>query len=522
MIYVLAAAVKNIKNAAVQIFKNKIGLNVKKFRIKYFFLSILSGLLIALSFQKFNAFFLAWIAFIPLIYCLLRNCVRNSLIYGFLSGMVCYIVSLYWIFPFLQYNTNSNIQSLIAAGLLWVYLSLYFLLWSALLSLTRRHFHPLMSSFFAASAWVMLEFVRMYFLTGFGWNLLGYSQSSFVYLIQIADIAGVYGVSFLIIFINMLLYYWIQDSRNKQYLIQAAAILIIVLGYGFARTSKYSYAYGEKISVGIVQPNIDQYKKWDNSYTDEIIKTLKESAEQFRDKELDIIIYPETAMPGFLQSDIKLQELIKNISGFAQLNLIGAPSVYDGRVYNSVLAIKKDGSILNKHNKNHLVIFGEYIPLRKHLSKYFGVLNSLGDFSKAKAMQIFKYNNISAGPTICSENFFPDLARKSVVNGSKILTNHTNDAWFFDSFAPYQHFVMNIFRAVENRKNIIISANTGLSAIIDASGNVAVKTDINQNYAFASSAYQNEDITIYDKIGDLFAYICVVVTLFVIVLVFII
>ncbi len=494
---------------------------MRKFRLKYFFLSILSGLLIALSFPKINAFYLAWIAFIPLIYCSLRNCVRNSLIYGFISGMICSAFSLYWIFSVLEYNTNSYIQSFAASGILWAYLSLYFSLWSGIISFSRRHFHPVLSSLFGACAWVTLEFIRTYFLTGFGWNSLGYSQSSFVHIIQIADITGVYGVSFIIVFINMLLYYWLQDSKNKRYLVLSAALFFAVILYGSVRIGKYNPTYGEKISVGVVQPNIDQYKKWNDSYIDYILQTLGNNAEYFKDKNIDLLIYPETALPGYLQNDLKLQNTVNDISSFSKLTLIGSPGFYNELIYNSIFAVKQDGTILNSHNKNHLVVFGEYIPFRKILAKYFGVLNSLGDFSKGQAMQIFRYNNLAVGATICSENFFPDLSRKLVVNGSKILTNHTNDAWFFDSFAPYQHFVMNIFRAIENRKNLIVSANTGISAVIDSSGNVLTKTKINENLSFISDAYQNEDITIYDRIGDGFSYLCSAFTLFIIILVFV-
>lgn len=495
---------------------------MKKFRFKYFFLSILSGLLLALSFQKINAFYFVWIAFVPLIYCCLRNCVKNSLIYGFVSGLVCYSVSLYWMFPFLSHNIQSTPQALLTSSLLWIYLSTYLSLWSGFLSFTRRHFHPVLSSLFAAAAWVMLELTRTYFLTGFGWNLLGYTQASFIYAIQIVDVVGVYGVSFLIIIINMLLYYWMQDSRNKKYLVYSILIFAAVIGYGIVRTTKYSQTYGEKISAGVVQPDIDQYKKWDDSYTSEILQTLRGDVQYFRDRQIDLIVYPETVLPGYVQTDDEILEVVRELSGFASLSLIGSPSIDDNLVYNSVFAFKSDGTILNRHDKNHLVIFGEYIPFRKFLSRYFGILNSLGDFSKGRAMQIFRYQNIVVGATICSENFFPNLFRKSVVNGSRILTNHTNDAWFLDSFAPHQHFVMNIFRAVENRKNIIVSANTGISAIIDCSGNVIAKTQIGQNISFISDAYQNEDITVYDRIGDVFAYMCVFFALFIIVLVFVI
>ncbi|MDD3064767.1 MAG: apolipoprotein N-acyltransferase [Endomicrobiaceae bacterium] len=497
---------------------------MRQFRLKYFLLSILTGFLVALSFPKLNAFYLTWIAFVPLIYSALRNCVKNSLIYGFLAGFVCNAAALYWIFPFMLYNTDSISQSIIVSVLLWSYLALYFSLWSGFLSFTRRHLYPFLSIIFAACSWIALEFLRTYFLTGFPWNLLGYTQSPFLQIIQIADVLGSYGISFAIICVNMLLYYWLYSKANRRrYLLISALIITVLIGYGLIRMSRFNSSYGEKLNAGIVQPNIDQYKKWNNDYKIEIIKTLEESAKFFEDKERDIIVYPETALPGFLQNndETDIQNMIKNISNSQNISLIGAPSLTKNKIYNSVFAVSSK-EVINIHDKNHLVVFGEYIPFKKLLSKFFGVLNSLGDFSKGSVMQVYSCGKIVVGPTICSENFFPSLSRNLVLNGAKILTNHTNDAWFFDTFAPYQHFVMNIFRAVENRKNIIISANSGLSGIIDSSGNTVLKTQINQSINVSGSVYQNDYITIYTKFGDFFAVMCISVTLFILVIIFII
>ncbi|MDD5020907.1 MAG: apolipoprotein N-acyltransferase [Endomicrobiaceae bacterium] len=495
---------------------------MRQFRLKYFLLSILTGVLIALSFPKINAFYLTWIAFVPLIYSALRNCVKNSLIYGFLAGFICNGISLYWIFPFIQYNTDSIIQSVIVSVLLWSYLALYFALWSGFLSFTRRHLYPLLSILFASCAWVSLELLRTYFLTGFPWNLLGYTQNSFLQIIQIADVIGTYGISFVIICVNMLLYYWLfSKSGKRKYILISALVMLILITYGLMKMQKFNTSYGEKLTIGVVQPNIDQYKKWDSEYKNEILTTLESSAKYFENKNVDMIVYPETTLPGFLQGDTEIQDLIKNISKLSYLNLIGAPSKIDNKIYNSIFAINNE-EIANIHDKNHLVIFGEYIPFRKILSKFFGILNSLGDFSKGGVMQVYSCGKIIVGPTICSENFFPSLSRDLVSKGAKILTNHTNDAWFFDTFAPYQHFVMNIFRAVENRKNIIVSANSGVSGVIDSYGNTIFKTQVNENINFTSSAYQNDYVTIYSKFGDFFAFACVTFTLFILIIIFII
>lgn len=494
---------------------------MKNFKVQYFVLTLISGFLLALTFEKINAFYLAFTAFIPIIYISLKNPVRRTLIYGFFFGISFWTVSLYWMFPFIKYNTDT-IQAVIVSVLLWSYLSLYFSLWAATLSFSRRHFKPIMSCFFASCSWVTFEFIRTYFLTGFGWNLLGYSQSHFNYFIQISDLTGVYGVSFIIILINMLLYYWLKDSKEKRFLYAAIIIFVLILFYGYARTNKFFDFYGDKLSVGIVQPNIDQYKKWDEKYSNEILDTIKNNVEKFTDKNLDIIVYPETSLPGYFGYDEKISEFVRFLSYFGKLNLIGMPDYENKLMYNSVFAIKNEAAVLAKHNKNHLVVFGEYIPFRKLLSKYFTIFNSLGDFEKGSEMNVFEYENMRIGATICSENFFPDLSRSLVSKGATILTNHTNDGWFLNTYAPYQHFVMNIFRAIENRKNIIVCANTGISAVISCNGNITAYAGLNENTALICDAYQNNDISIYDKIGDTFSYFCIFITMLFIFLIFII
>ena len=184
---------------------------------------------------------------------------------------------------------------------------------------------------------------------------------------------------------------------------------------------KFNSNYGNEITVGVLQPNIDQYKKWDKNYKQEIIDELDKDIKYFKNK-AEILVYPESVLPGYLQIEPDIKELVTTNLQNAKLHLIGATSVdiENNEIYNSVFAINKTGEIVNVHNKNHLVIFGEYIPLRKFLSKIFGILNSLGDFSKGKYMTVFKYGKINIGSTICSENFFPNLTRQLVNNGATL------------------------------------------------------------------------------------------------------
>ncbi|MBQ3834229.1 MAG: apolipoprotein N-acyltransferase [Elusimicrobia bacterium] len=489
-------------------------------QLKFLLLSVLSGVMLALSFPEYNFYYLAFISVIPVIYVILSNDLKKSLIYGFIFGLSFWSVSLYWMFSFVNFNTGA-IQAAVVAFLLWSYLSLFFVVWVILINALKKKGKPIVMSFFAAFLWVALELVRTYLSTGFAWNFVGYSQAQFKEFIQIADILGVSGISFLIVFINMLLYYWLKQIKDIKYLCIAVIVFGAVVGYGYNKISQFPTDYGDEIFVGIVQPNIDQYEKWDKKSSEDFLYSVNKDLKVFKGKRLSLVVYPETFLTQYYEKDKKTEKFIKNISSLGKINLIGSVVYEKDNVYNSVLAFKKDTKPFGRHDKNHLVVFGEYIPFRETLAKFFEVFNSMGDFSKGSRMDVFKHENISVGSTICSENFFPELSRELILNGAKILTNHTNDGWFLNTAAPYQHFVMNIFRAVENRKNVIVCANSGISAIINCCGNVVKQTTLNKKVFVAAYVYQNTVATIYDKVGYLFPYFSVFMTVFLLLLILI-
>jgi apolipoprotein N-acyltransferase len=232
-----------------------------------------------------------------------------------------------------------------------------------------------------------------------------------------------------------------------------------------------------------------------------------------------MVLWPETALVGYIPEDTRVfsraEHIINTAGGF---NIIGAPyNDENGKSFNAVFAFgsekgKYQCKHQNIHKKNHLVPFGEYVPLRSLLSNFFGVLNSMGDFSKGTDENVFDNGEIFVGATICSENFFPDISRRFVLSGAKVLSNHTNDAWFFDTAAAHQHFMMNIFRAVENRKAVIVSANSGISGIIEASGIIIKKTSLSKSALLTGSFLQNDFKTFYTKRGDVFIYVCLVLS----------
>jgi len=486
-------------------------------------LSVLTGLLAVAAFPKISLFFLAWIALVPLAIVLSQSNVKQSFWYAFLSGFIFNAAGLYWLIPMLHFNTGSYIQAFAASCALWVYMALYWGAWGWFFCVGKRTFSsPWILAVFVSAAWVVLEFVRSYLLTGFPWMLIGYSQYRFLEIIQIAEFTGIYGVSFIIIFCNMLFYFWAADKRGNKYLYAALSLIIVLSVFGAFRFEKFKFFGNEEFTAAIVQPNVDQYKKWDQAHRDEILLSLEDYAAKISGSKVDLVVWPETVLPDFIPHNKQVLSTAKRIAKTAGgLNIIGAPyNDESGRWFNAVFQFGEKG-YTSIHKKNHLVPFGEYVPFRKFLGRFFSVLNEMGDFETGNGITVFTDGKIYAGPTICSENFYPDISRQFCLNGARVLTNHTNDAWFFDTAAPYQHFMMNVFRAVENRKSVLVSANSGVSGIIESSGRIISYVPAEREALIISEFLQNNFLSFYTVHGDTFVRICILVLIFLFVMILI-
>jgi apolipoprotein N-acyltransferase len=491
-----------------------------KLDYKKIIFSVITGMLAAFAFPKLNLSFLIWVSFIPLVFVIMQTGLRQSFLYGFASGFVFNAVGLYWLVPMLQSNTGYYWQTLVVVCVLWTYLALYWGIWGLCLVLLKNVTQKAVKSelganiliiIFGSCIWVLLEYIRTYFLTGFPWMLVGYSQSECSKIIQIAEFTSVYGVSFLVIFCNLCFYFWIlKPKSNSKYLCMALTLIVAVVLFGIVRINKFKFFGGKEYSVAIAQPNIDQYKKWNVAYKGEIISRLKKYACKIAENKTDLVLWPEAVMPETIPRDEEIYNDAKNIAAVTGgLSIIG--SLYnEGKCcYNSVLAFEDSSKYKAVHNKNHLVIFGEFVPFRKILGRFFGVLNQMGDSLIGEDTNVFDNGQIRAGSIICSENWFPSISRRFALSGARVLTNHTNDAWFFDTAALPQHFAMNVFRAVETRKDVIVSANSGISGIIKASGAIVDRTPSSKGALLRGVFCQNDFRTFYTKYGDVFVYLCI-------------
>lgn len=496
-------------------------------------LAVLSGLLLTGSFPSHGIAWISWIALVPLLISLRGLSFQNSFRIGLLAGIIHNLTLVYWLAYTM--NTYGNLPLFISIPVLFL-ISFYLALYTAIFSTALAGFckKPLTCIIMAPVLWVSLEYLRSFLFTGLPWELIGYSQFNNLHLIQISDIFGVYGVSFIIILLNVAFFmaYLCLSGRNWQGIIitkgiaggsiLVSAILVgAVLLYG--KWSLYSVdemiSASPSVEIAVIQGNIDQSMKWDPKFQVATVNKYVTLSLAAGAKKPDLVVWPESATPFYYRYNPLLTRVVqKGIIETGSDFLIGSPSFILTEkgvdYYNSAYLIKADGTIEGKYNKAHLVPFGEYVPYRKWLPFLGKMVEHVGDFRAGEEGKTIKWGDDNLGVQICYEIIFPNLSRKMVKNNATFIINITNDAWYGRTSAPYQHFSMSIFRAVENKRSLIRSANTGISGFIDPAGRIVASTDIFKKEVLTASMPRLHKKTVYTRFGDIFAMTCLAATLF--------
>ena len=470
-------------------------------------LAALSAVLAILAFPNFNQAWAAWIALVPLSLISRRSSPRQAFLWGWLSGTLAYSGILCWIIVTFRAAHLSIFLACFCLLLLAGYLGLYWGVWTWFLS--RAHSGaPLQFPLIGAAAWVALEYARTYLFSGFPWALLADSQVKMLPLIQIASITGVYGVSFLIVWFNLAVATW----RPKSLVLPLMAI-VLACQFGHYRLHRSITPLPSRlIKVALLQGNIDQYKKWDKAYVEEIQKTYERLIAEATAAKPDIILWPETSVPGYLLQDPPLRNWLQKIVRNSHTShLVGAPTIHDNNAYNSAFSLTHEGYLSGEYAKQHLVPFGEIVPWASVLGRCIRVLNDLGGFTSGKGSPVLNVAGIPVGINICYEAIFPNLVRQSVKEGAVLIANLTNDGWYMRTAAPYEHWAPNILRAVENDRWVVRADNTGISGIIDPCGRVQVASRIFEPAVIVGTAAGRTGLTFYTRFGDCFAWACVTV-----------
>ena len=486
----------------------------------------LSGILSVLIFPSINLEILAWVAFIPLLVALQGQSLKNAFWIGWSTGLIHFFGTLYWVTVAMA--VYGHLPKSVSAGVLVIqvmYIALYFGAFAMLVQYLGKHACiPVIVS--APVAWTALEYVRTYFLIGFPWNLLGYSQHLTPVVIQAADVTGVYGTSFLVMLVNAGLYTCLFGKHARQEKLVTAIVTIGCIGlcvmYGISTLSEFDRTAGDRetVRVAVVQGNIDQGAKWDVTFKQYILDTYIRLSAETLVEQPDLIIWPETAAPFVFKYDPlyreKLVDAVKSwktplLFGVPDIVIVPPPKQYDS--LNSAFLLSDQGELVTQYDKIHLVPFGEYVPFKKFLFFIEKLVTAVGEIIPGQEYTVMPFQDTPFSSVICFEIIFPNLVRKFVDSGARFLVTITNDAWYGRSAAPYQHFAMATFRAVENRSAIARSANTGISGFIDPVGRIMEQSDLFVEDWLVADIPMRATTTFYTQYGDVFAVVCVMLVI---------
>ena len=464
-------------------------------------------------------------ALAPLLAALGGVSLRRAFALGWVCGVVYFTGTLYWItWVMAVYGDLQPVVATLVNGLLIVYLALFPAVFAVVVRRLVVSYGP-RALLVSPLVWVSTELGRTYLLTGFPWVLLGYSQVTVLPVAQAASVFGVYGLSGLVAAVSATIAYATTVGSAFRRTLPLFAVLFLIFaiaGWGSFRVARGELAGGgTAVRVALVQGNVEQRQKMAaaagdrRSATDIFDDYLRMTREAIA-QGTDLIVWPESATPFIFETERTAAEPIRRIARDARVPILfGSDQIAGGvptRYYNSAYLVRADGSTGEAYRKMHLVPFGEYVPLRRLLFFAAPLVEAVSDFSAGESPVLMSIQGHLISTAICYEVVYPDLVRRFVAAGSELLTTITNDAWFGNTSAPYQHFAQASMRAIENGRYLIRAANTGISGVVDPYGRVLVESRLFEPAVVTGTVYYRTERTLYTRIGDAFAYVAALAT----------
>ena len=508
----------------------------------------------------------AWFALVPLLWALLSPaCVtqprplRRGFLLGYLCGVLWFGGNCYWVRDTMQHYGDmppgAPTLLLVAFSL---YLGLYFGLFGFCVALVRRATGSTRLTLVAAPfLWVAMELAAAR-ITSFPWDQIGYSQVDNELLNQLAPWTGVYGISFLLVFVNTLLTAGLMlesqshIGQKNRLILRAAGMLLLVEGVIGVLIPLPKPA--PTATAVLIQPNLNVSgdNRWlrPGEWESHIAEFQRLAGEQCKTyiagipqtgapageivcpptpTHPDLIAWPESPAP-FIDDDPRFQQAVISIARQEQTPLVVgsigvsiaepeqgvAPGGY--RIYNSALVVAADGQRVGRYDKIHLVPFGEYIPFRRLLFFAHALTGNVGETDRGTERKVFILSSQNGerhryGVFLCYESVFADEVRQFAQLGAEVLVNLSDDGWYGVTSAPWQHLNMARMRAIENRRWLLRDTNNGVTAVIDPYGRVRQSIPRHQADALPAGYGFRGDVTFYTAHGDVFAYLCAVLAM---------
>jgi len=489
-----------------------------------------------------------WFAVTPLLMALLGQGsdgrplrAKQAALLGYTCGCIWYLGNCYWIYQTMY--LYGGLAKPIAAGILilfCLYVGLYHALFGGLIGLLRGRLGVQGTLLLTPFVWVAVELARAR-ITGFPWDLLGYTQVDNGALTMLAPLGGVMLLSFTVLAINALFAEALLTASCKlRRNLAVAAVLLAMAGqYGMsyhppaddAGSSHYATLLQENLSVGVPGraaeslSNAEEYRQFSAASRAPDFLMEEGTPEMHwmgvpQSPPPDLVVWPE-APADFITSDpvfrTQLSAFARSIGAPVVVGSVGVdrdPAVVGGyREYGSAAVFDKDGSSLGRYDKIHRVPWGEYVPYKQLFSFAGKLVTGVGNMDAGTQHSVFRTNGHALGIFICYESIFGDEVREFVKNGAEVLINISDDGWYGDTSAPWQHLNMARMRAIENRRWLLRDTNTGVTTAIDPHGRGVFTTPRHLREAFAFTFDYRSDTTFYTRHGDWFAWSCAALTL---------
>ena len=444
---------------------------------------------------------------------------RRGFMLGLIAGFVHFAGTVYWTGGTVrQFGGLPAPVAVAVAGLLVAYMSLYVAGTAAVVAMLVRRL-GLAGLWLAPAVWVSFEYLRGHLFGGFPWNPLGNTMVTLLPVAQLASLLGVYGLSLFVVTVNAG-FAVASLSAGRSRLAAAVTTLALIAGvsaWGGARVAGGALVReGTPVKVGLVQGNIAQTDKWNPARAGMIVERYRAMTRQAAEGGAEFIMWPESATPFYFEEEPAGAELVRGAARAAGRPLLfgtdeierGSPSKY----FNSAFMLDPAGATAAVYRKIHLVPFGEYVPFQGLLFFVKPLVEAVSAFSPGTIVTMMPVNGHMVSTAICYEVTYPELIRAGVLNGAELLTTITNDAWYGESSAPFQHFEMAAMRAIEQGRYLVRAANTGISGIVDPYGRVQVRTRLFETTTVVGEARFLQSRTLYARIGDLAAHVAIVLT----------
>lgn len=499
------------------------------------FFPVLSGLVLALAFPKGDMGWLAWFGLVPLLAAISNKSPGR----GFLLALVCGMVFFAWIFGWILKVPGYEFYH---HAILMVYFGSFFGLFGLTFCFFAKRTGLVVSFFAAPFIWVALEYIRSHFsFMALPWGLLAHSQHENLVIIQIASLAGTFGISFLIVLTNsgsaaivlavLARFRKVRSSiphmvsKSGAIAVAGTAALLVFLSIGHGREMLSRPIAGKDFKVSLLQGNIEQDRKWDPASSGYIMRTYEDLSRLASRDNPDLIIWPEAATPGHVLKRPDLLSQLTSLIGEADTHFLVGSSEFPkfakdlqgkGKSANTVIFFSPQGKVLGQYLKINLLPFSEYIPFEGIAPwPHFLIPEKKSSHIAGKEATLFSIHGVTFAAIICWEGIFPELVRRFVKEGAQFIVNVANEAWFGETAGSYQFLSMNVFRAVENRVFMARCVNTGISCFIDPCGRVFNRLRDEAGHELFVRGILTDNVvpmaalSIYTRYGDWLPWLCI-------------